>query len=368
MPPLFYDPHSREIIEASNNDARDLAPHALRLGHLLLTKEFDYESISGSRIPLSALDAEQGLQVGRRITEEIEEVSHNPVPFTQEMVRRLNLLGVFPDFNYIRKNFGTLGNFTSLIGARRSEQHNSNAAYDDLSYVECIEKIITAYTSVYEGPVLQKPITRTIIESLYTIGLGPSRPYVERRLGGVSKINEYLGFPDVKSWDDISYLRYGADILRYNGANTLTVANIDALASKNLGPYTASIKTKFGSFGNFKSLAQKFFEDEQNFFISHGYLPRSSTNTVPEEISQEQLRQHIALVSLLKHYLPDESTIKDTTTSSVDNAIRHIQKHNPRATFADIEITAMTLRIFDDIWPKHVKYKRPPLLADCKRK
>lgn len=374
MPPLYFDPESVAITDITETPDFQPPEGLIPLVKLLLEDDFDYRKGEFPKIRLSDWEPEEGIRVGRIIAQELVELSP-PQPLTQRIITRLHVLGIFPDFNFIRKNYGSLQNFNEAVGAVSSVNTNAkNRKYDELSRTELLDLIVKTHDEMVEisDNAPRKPLSAATLDIMYQCDLIPSDTYLLRRLGGVRKINEMLGFPNVKSWDNEAYLQYGANILRYNGPDTLTVSNAHRLALEKFGPHPAAIKARFGSWGRFKNLAHEQLRNEQSQLENHqASVEEYYRKQFPdkENISFEEKALHRALWLLVGTYFKTQplelpERVNEKTVEKVINEIRTRSKGGQ--TLADIEITALVLNIFDDLWPTQPQQQRLPILANLK--
>lgn len=374
MPPLYFDPESVSITDIEETPDFQTPEGMLPLVKLLLDDDFDFQKGEFPKIRLSDWSPEEGLRVGKIVAKELLEMSP-PQPLTQRIITRLHVLGLFPDFNFIRKNYDSLHNFNEKVGAATSANSNAkNRKYDELSRAELLAHIVNTYDEMVEVPddASRKPLSAITLNIMYQHDLIPSDAYLLRRLGGVRKINEMLGFPNIKSWDNETYLQYGADILRLNGPDSLTVSNSHRLALEKFGPHPAAIKARFGSWGRFKNLAQEHLRNEESLIANHqASVEEYYRQQLPdnEDVPFSEKALHRALWLLVGHYFKTQpleipERVNEKTVTKVVNEIRERSKGN--STLADIEITALMLNIFDDLWPTQQEQQRQPILANLK--
>jgi hypothetical protein len=354
-----------QILSASELDSVRNMERALPLARLLLARDFPYQLGDFETIGMNQWDADKGKVVGEEISDDLATVPEQPA-FTKEMVRRLHVLGVFPDFNYIRRHFGTHLEFVKSIEAKPSWDYSR---YDNMSPLELIKSI----TDSYRSTGLKGPISFESLVQLHKFGMAPSRKYLLNRNCSLTLINETLGYPNVRKWDDDMHLEYGATVLRLNGHGSLTKENADLLSKHRFGPSSASMARKFGSWSAFVRHAAKELSIEDAELKNPGrrirHISKPQGSARQRRIAHGRRSQYIALNIILEHYLPgykvDVPNMKVLNVSTV--LLSTIRQVHPNVTATEIESTAASLDIFDALWPTELSFSiRPPIIEDCR--
>lgn len=196
------------------------------------------------------------------------------------IIDKLHILGAFPGRAYFSTAsnglFNGLSDFYRAIDSQAMLRNprqliTANAEFDGLPAEQFIALIIHRCNTLFEfsdGKSFEGPITTSIIEQLNYMGLSPSENYILGRFGGLREINEHLGFPNIRAWDDYDFIQYGADVIELNGADLLTPRNINLLAGAKYGPRYHTIHHRFG-WPKFKVLATEEFERRQTAAKAH---------------------------------------------------------------------------------------------------
>jgi hypothetical protein len=353
---LYFDPESPKILPLREDEVA-LHPAVLPLGHLLVASEFNYEKGDFPIIHLSDWGPEKGLEVGKQVAAELAE-QVPPAKFTQEIIKRLHILGVFPDFNYVRRHYGSLGNYVEAIGGIPSQD---TARYDKMSRHELLRYIVDGYREAGFTVALSE----SMIETMHQLQMAPHVNYVWKRLGGVREINDTLGYPNIREWGPRDYLKFGAQVLRLNGIDSLTVSNMLKLAQMHLGPYPTTIKAKFGSWGTYRNLAVEEYKTELAHEAARAKLIKDYyTEHAPEtaaEVSFNAMARFRAIRLISEYYKLTTPPGSRAHIKTVGRLVATIQEQRPDISMGDIEATAVFFDVFDELWPTQPTL-HPPIL------
>lgn len=377
MPPLYFDTCSGEV-----RDAPEIAPHErlnseqfLHLGRLIVSPDFPFERGDYPLVPQSSWDIDKVLELGKLFVHELAELEP-PASLTNPVINNLYVLGLMPHRLYFSASAGRfdgISDFRKQIDAHDKlpmiREPNRNEEYQALSISEITDLILSRYNDLVELPdeaVYDGPITTTIITQLNRMFLAPSTKFIIKQFGGLRKLNEHLGFPDIYSWDDYDFIEYGANVLRHNGVDALTAANIGKLSVRKLGPQYRTIHVRFG-WSRFKDLANEEYQNQLSIEHNHEVaVTNYYANNVGydgDDVSFSEKAQHRALWLLVGHYKPQRKIELPTRLKkrTIEKTIKAIQEQNELLTLGDIEATAVTLNIFDDLWPTTPTVRLPLL-------
>ncbi|MEO6513068.1 MAG: hypothetical protein ABIR37_00115 [Candidatus Saccharimonadales bacterium] len=383
MSPLYFDTQKIELI-ALPEEVALIHPDSERikpLAELLVAKEFPFTYGDFPRPSARKWDEEYTQKLGSIVAKELAD--HDPpAAFSRTTVTRLNIMGLFPARDYfdVHKHFGGLDAFKKLIGVDPildTKNNKRNAQYNDLSSQELAELLIERYNELVElpgGERFEGPLIKPILKAMNLMNLAPGSEYFERRFGGIGVLNEHLGYPNVRKWDRHEYILYGAAVLRHNGAETLTYDNLTKLSAHKYGPDCKAIRARFNWY-EFQTLAEEELqrqltaEEKHRQDVLSYYDPLRQLLPHDEHVTYDEMAQHRALYLITTRYLNGQSPKLPGRigSSCVQGTITMLLQKNPHLTLADIETEAVTMDIFDDLWPMNHP-QRLPILANCKRK
>lgn len=332
---------------------------AVPLAEIITAPDFPYRKGDYAHVSAADFSPEDGIAFGRQLVSMLGSSGLN-VPMRFEHIERAHILGLFPDMNFVKRRYGSLSNFRHLIGAERPRPASD---YDSTPLQELFQKVFDEHkTHGAEGP-----ITIAELALFYNFGKLPSYDYLHHRFGGVKKLNEYLGYADVGSWDETDCILYGALVLEENGTDSLTIPNIERLAAQKYGPYPQAIKKRVGTWDEFKqaSLEEYWRQVEYTKRIDaaiarHFESVRYDTSQVP---TPDNRRAIWAKYEVAKNCLSTQETdfLQQLSVLPTPEFIKVIQLKHRTKKLVDIETVALDLGVFDDLWPRVVPIRKPKL-------
>lgn len=338
-----------EALEASieQSGIGDIRP----LGEVLADNTFPYRAGDFERPRIRDRDREDLLAIGHFIISLISSEDDVPPVLTEAHLQRAYILGLGPErrayANSPRSPFETITEFQRELGARVTAYNNQ---YADWS--------ITDFTTYADQ--LMKELKRLPGERDYSRaamqGKGPSVDTIKQRGGGLQGINDRLGYPNTRTWDDDDFIDWGMRVLQANPDLDFSSYVSEALSPQRLGPSVRTVIRRFGKWEKFKEKVyrehQASMETRQEKLDYYKDLCRSGA--LPSEYEtlddDELLRlagRYVLTGSLLER--TDPTIVRDI--SNAPAFITTLRKMRPGLTAGVIEATAVTLDVYDDIWP-----------------
>jgi len=271
----------------------------------------------------------------------------------------LRRLGLGPQENLIQP----MG-FTKLYQAAELPNAVRNNLYDDWDIDDFAKYVCKQALS-------PNKIRGSIHEALKIAarrGEGPSYKTVrERVMGGIPRLLARGGLYSFKSVDDHYIIDWGVDFAKANKGRMPHSGDMSLLSPKSLAPSRATIIIRFTSMERFALEVEDRYLTEQARIEKHnatrftaimrdihaGELPTSIfiNCTGPAEL------RHIAgKYLLLKKLCPefDEERLASTAQLSVKHIIRTIRRNDPEQAPVSIELKALDIGVFDDVWPAKI--------------
>jgi len=174
---------------------------------------------------------------------------HKP-RLVRKHMERLHTLGIGPSRQALKNHFGTMGAY----GAAAEVRTGKNTLYGDwplATYVRYAESL--AYQ-------LERKPKESDYKDAHLRGAGPSLLQITQRAGGIRKLNESIGYPDIHEWDTEDYLEWGMRVAKANPGGTLTTRLLNHLSRRERGPSPSTIANKFGSLRVFQREIDAFRE------------------------------------------------------------------------------------------------------------
>ncbi len=373
MPPLYFNLKTGEVhadLDIENID--DPSTNIKKLANIVVDSEFDFTANEFPRKPKSEWQKDLVVDLGRRIVEDLADLEE-PTAFSRPIAQRLYLLGVLPHWSYFRSSegrFNGLDDYKNVIGAKEvfydpHHEINRNKPYESLDIPSLAELILANYNSIVNleyNKNYRGPLSTNIVEQLNRMALAPSTNYILQNFGGLTELNIYLGFPDVRSWDNDEFIMYGATVMKYNGPDSLTPANINALARMKYGPQYDTIRRRLG-WSKFKSLSHAEFDriEQENYVHMQEVETNYLQNFGNLNATAEEMKRFWGVTVLLDYY---GKPSVDVGNKSVNHVVSQLIKKDPSITLGEVETQAHILNIYDDLWPSKPPLRPPILVRD----
>jgi hypothetical protein len=277
-------------------------------------------------------------------------------------LNRAYLLGVGPHSRRIsrRSRFGSLGNYYEAC--EFTDTHRAG------KYSDWIKADYVAYARNVAAELGRRPSEDQLYD-LISKGLDGPSPHVmsSSGYGTFGDIFEIAGYPNVRKWDDDDFIDWGVKFMLANNGHIPTSAKFRKLSEQNKhrGPSLRAVIDHFDKLSIFQQRVQIAYdariekiEYERDYklwkigeAVESGALPTYIAEETDSEVEQISLA---ARYLVIKKLLPQatEVMIRDAVkTVHVDSFVKAIQRIDPAIKRGEIEVTAVQLDVFDDIWP-----------------
>lgn len=343
------------VLEASEHHDPNLRP----LPDLIFGEDFPYERGDYQRMSAKDTSIEDAIIAGRGIAK-IFLTYQGLQPMHRHHVDRLNILGLLPDYNFINTRFGKLSTYCETIGVGKARD---STRFNKLSKSELIKLILQEHEKVSPD----YPITKKELYFHTANGTLPDHQYITRNVSSISELNEMLGYPDTKSWEISDFIDYGVRVLKVNGSDALQYRYLQQLSQRGLGPAMTAINNRFGSLNTFVRLSLAEFEHQQKLEATRAAAIERHFNEVDyadQTPKDPSLKAHVwAKYHVAQDCLPghDDSTLIRLALLPNGEFIKGLIAEKRGLTVADIEISALSLQVTDDIWAP--RYMREPKIT-----
>lgn len=328
----------------------DPQPPLVLLAPLITEPDFPYVAGDFPRRGRGEWSEEEALSVGRMIVNTLADDQASAPILTHEAFHRLDILGVLPGYNYLKRHFGSISEYRHHIGAGRPR---NSSDYDSFTK----QKLLHHLKGVFEETGAKPPVSVEAIQVLALSDMIPSYTYLYNRFGGVRAINEAFGFPDFTAWDGHDMINFGADFIKMYGSSALSVRSFEKLSRERQAPYRQLIYKYFPSWKDFRNAAETEarLRDEKRKELNAA-IASHFHKVVYDQTQELDLRQKeriFAVHCLCKAFLPNlpEKELAKLSLCPDDGFVKAIMKHKPTTSPALIEIEAETLGLSDILWP-----------------
>jgi hypothetical protein len=319
------------------------------LGQLLTVSEFPFGYGDFKKPPSASWSREDMISLGHWALGLINASSEDYTTLSREHMDRLYLLGLGPAMRR-QHHFKTMGELRASLGESRGRDYGR---YDDWTLHEFVQYAAELCTQLGWKPRKQD----------YDATDGPGVSIIRSRIGGISILNEMIGYPNFRLWSDEEYVGWGVRVLRAQDNKEISRSVIDALSVTDHGPSKTTIRKHFGSWLNYKRLVlQEHYRQEAHEnalfdkkmtaytqMLENGELPSYLRLASAEELLELGGRYVLAKNILnKKHGNVDALMIATNFRLPI---IKQLKQYAPLLSTAEIETLAMSLNVYDDIWP-----------------
>ncbi|HEU4914056.1 MAG TPA: hypothetical protein VFT16_01430 [Candidatus Saccharimonadales bacterium] len=345
----------------------DVAP----LQELLLSDDFPVATREFRKQVSSQWSREDFVALGSAMLNLFESTGYDCV-ITTRVLNRLQKLGIGPllrTFIGKGKDFETMQDYrqavgTNEVGYSTRGKFDSWTTSDYIRYAASLERQIGGKPRMpdYERRSREdrNAPTISVLTGFFT--------------GGISELNEHLGYCNTKSWSADDYIDFGAKYVEVNGPDMFKHGGIMVLSGRRRGPGYAAIMRQFGTWKNYKS--QVLAEHEERSMAAKEdrreklarYQAMINNGQLPEDyskLSDDQLlfcgARHLVARRVAPGISASNLQVAIQAKASrifVRNLIRY--SHLPNLTAGSIELEAALLGVYDDLWPtdRYKKYLR----------
>ncbi len=351
----------------------EAGPAIVPLKSLLNIRSLEFPTDHFDTVDTNGWTREDLLAYGHWVCELLTDESGNREPLKERHIDRLRTLGLGASIKTIRlaRNFGNLQVFKRELGSPLYRQFD--------------HWVIADYVDFARG--LSARLRRKPEEPDYTAafknGDCPSYQSFYKRVG-MGRLSDYLGYPDIRSWDNDDFVLWGVRVLRANPERGIPPSIIEELSHKKHGPAMKTVANRFGTIRDFQAQVEEELERQDK---EAARLHAIKLENYSRMIGQERLSANLlddidellrvgAQRLIIEKCLPNLSekakqTLAVKPSKNFTNWVLNTNKELPdeRAnlslTAATIEATAISLDVFDDIWPigksiDHLRSKLPP--------
>jgi hypothetical protein len=360
----YFDTEVRELLDDETALKRiEAGDETVRhIGSLLLDAEFPYQAA-----PVDHASSEQHwtrdglLQIGRWALRAMQmvrvEETNNRSQLTRTHLERLRTLAIGPSRYWFKRHFKTMWQYREELGIHAGHDIGKYSDWSRLDYI--------AHAYHLSGNPKRR-LKEEDFDKAHQAGEGPASTYITHFLdGGISSLNEALGFPDVKSWEQEDFVLWGARVMEANDG-VVNKYVIDELSKRDRGPSTTTVSNKFDQgLREFKreakaiwlakkaqeaKIRQGLLSDFDELF-SLGEFPLETAEADEDAQISMAAKYKLATVALPRKDGTVWAKVAQASSRALITTIRHYDRGNRQLTPGYIELLASTHEVFDVIWP-----------------
>ena len=300
----------------------------------------------------------------------ISDLPRNPqeARLSRFMIIQASRMGIGPGIEQIKYRFGgKLLNFYNALGldnVRRRSAYSGWNTDDEAEYVVRLQR---------SG---QYPTLIDAIDTEAKKGRGPSRNILKAKHGAVSSLLEMKGYitQDVsKKYGPDELVEWGVRFMLDNDGEEPETHALNYLSPRNLAPSYTPIARHFGTLTDYRAAVREAYElelarqhDERQAKreafkedIESGDVPVELFSVVESEEEAYKIRAQFLVAKQLLPLAEPKQLAAIATTVRPERFIKLIRDISWHVSPGDIETTALSMHVYDDIWP--VPDTRPKL-------
>jgi len=348
----MFDAERGQIISPDEAVLAEDTSALLPLRDLLMADELPFKKGDFEKPDPKLWDRDRYLEVGKLVLAAIEQDGERR-PITTEHLGRMAILGQVPDFWRFDKFFDNFTEYKQAVG--------SPIRYDRLQYADWGITDFVDYAKQTMKDLGHLPDIADYQQQFYQ-GKGPSLAMIRYRMGGgIRALHDRLGHPNTKGWDRLDFIDWGVKVMTANPGKDFSLNIVTALAADERGP-SRQIITRCVKWSLLRAP------------VEHDFLPRPEA---PRQSRDAKLNQYQSMIKqgtmpvdflalpeneLLAagaRYLvvqdcasdSDANKKRELCRNSSKSFIGRVRQLRPNLTAGYIEMVAVSLNVFDDIWP-----------------
>lgn len=195
-------------------------------------------------------------------------------------------------------------------------------------------------------------------------GKGPSeRAIIEFFPGRMRGLSERLGKPNIRSWDEEDYVEWGARFMQANDGLSPTVVTSQIIAGRGLGPTHRTTHINFpGGFKAFKTRSEERYELQLADYEDRVSDNDPALKDLATLLSEQDAQLPDRPLELLARYQVMRECLAELTPAAVaqltfatqkKDIVNVIRKKDPSISAGRIEVIAVGLDWYDEIWPSY---------------
>jgi hypothetical protein len=354
MAEILFDLQTGQTLELQGPDTvtDDIPPSAVSLSGLLHARQFDVQHGVYPLLEVNDWTPDRYLEFGKWVLQAIK-INGEPRPLTETHLERLRLLGLSPPV----KHFGRINDYKQLIDAPLAgDRTRLRAKFRDTTTLELIDQAAELAKTLG-----RKPKRADYIKAGQT-GNVPTYREILRLVGSVNELNDLIGYPDYAKWEPEDFINFGTQFAAVNEPGFFIPLGFDLIGKKGRGPWARSTSLRFGTWLNYRQSVNDRIDEERQVrdskldlyktMIKDGRLPQCFGE--PDKDLYAMAARYI----VIQDCAPDmpEYLRLDTAQRGSSVLIRRLTKYNSELTPGYVEMVALSLNLFDDIWPEPPKY------------
>lgn len=372
MREYWFDARYLDVGTGAVIDDADVIPRieasdetAVYIGDLLVSRKFPFsrddfkgDEVGRRREVIAGWGKPESLAYGRWARELVELDPDSSGSVTSKHFRRLEVMGLGLSPVPMQQRIGatSMAGLREAIGAPVGRRWGEYAWMSPEDYAEFALKV--SLTRVNGRRPEEKDYDAAAAD-----GEGPSLHVIRRsRIHSIGQLNELIGFPYVEGMTPLDMVHWGSQVRRANGGMRLTTIVAHILSGRQRGPTVRTIYSNFPSWKEYVAQVNELYDLETAWeeqqrktnlekcgdMITAGNLPPETT-----ELSETELLALGGKYRVIDELVPSMSQHRKLTLArnTSNSYISELRNARPKLSPGMIERKAVSLGVFDDIWP-----------------
>lgn len=294
----------------------------------------------------------------------VDRAFHANPQIYKKHVDRFQMLGISPGYHNLKRHFGRLTTYRRELGlseGRVAGQYDTWSDADFIGYAYRLSQSLRRKAGHSGRP------NDTDYENWAQKGKGPSPAIIITRMGitGISELNDLIGYPHIRSWEDDDYINWGVRVMQATPGITITRNVARILSRRDRGPSDRHIASRFGMHAFQERVAARLEANRKANEEPWITLYQKLTNWGKVTASDQPLTPQQQIIIAMRHELAKqcirdaEPKTLDTLARSKNGIISEIRSRTDKnISAAEIEMIAFSLGMFDYLWPPDLNYLR----------
>lgn len=318
---------------------------------ILINPDFPYNPADYKKPRKITHDRDQLIAYGTWILSHLEGTDHEG-RVTREHIARLGAFAVGPGVYGVKSQFdGDLWRFQEAIG---SGAKRTLETYHEWTHYRLIE-----FAHALSKRLRRKP-TEVDYERACEDLDAPSFYVLRQTIGGIAKINELIGYPNIQDWNEEDYVNWGVKVMQANNGARPTARIMNVLSQRKRGPSPSIVYQKF-KISYFQERVWERYGQvvEEDQVRTAERLSLYDETAVSTDISDQKKIAWIGKHELARALVRNKpnSYYDFLSRQPVNEFVKLIQRDTD-LSLGHIELKAVSLGVYDDIWPPNTSWMR----------
>jgi hypothetical protein len=359
MPESYFNLDTGELISVIDQAAPETPMEAygaavVPLSDLLARPDFTIGRDDYPKADVTAWNHDDYVRFGGWIKSVVSEGTgntdtpeHSPLNNLDRTLDRLYTLGLGPTPDRVQRRFKTFSAYKEAAGLPFH--------YDRVRFADWGVDAFVRYAANLEQSLGHVP-TRPDYKAAFRRGDGPSTQLIEAQIGGIRALHEFLGYPNIATWDREDLVAWGVRAMRANPDKDFIRLVAVVLSKRHRGPSKTTIAKYFDDWPTFREhvLEEDARQKQVDAAKLQGYRDDIAAGRLP--VTYQTLPDAQLLTAAARYRVAKRTAhLSETEIANIPQPsalfVPYLLRNRPFLTPGRIEGDAIVMDLFDDIWP-----------------